>query len=98
HRVDDDAGRCAGRHRLSDRRRVLATALDLEWLPGVEHPLRLGVLVEVVRAGIEVLADRDMEALDGVARRVALADVPGVVFRVVLGRLGRVEAESTEEL
>ncbi len=98
HRVDDDPGGHAGRHRLGDRRGVLTAPLDLERLAGVEHPAGLRVLLEVVRHAVEVLADRDVEPLDGVAVRVALADVPRVVLRVVLGRLGRVRAQAAEQL
>ena len=96
--VAHDPGRLAGRHRLGDRRGVLPALLDLEGLPRIEHPLRLGVLVEVAGHPVEVLADRDVEALDGVAGGVLLADEPGVVLAVVLGRLGQVVAEPAEQV
>ncbi len=48
--------------RMRDHRRVLAAALDLERLAGIEPALGVLVLVEVVGDPLEVLADRDVEA------------------------------------
>ena len=66
HDVGDDPGRVAGRHRVDDHRGVLAAALDLERLAGLEPALGVLVLLEVVGDPREVLPDRDVEPLDEV--------------------------------
>src|SRR5256885_7822797 len=79
---------------MDDHRGVLAAPLDLERLAGVEASLRFFVFGEVRLDPPEVLADGDPEALD----RIALADEPRVVLRVVLRGFGWPVAQAMVEL
>ena len=96
--VGHDPGRLAGGHRRRDRGGVFPASFDLEAFACVELADGLGVLIEVVGDPIQVLADWHVEPVDGVAGGVPLADVPGVVLRVMLRRFGRVEAEAPKQV
>ena len=92
--VGDNSGRFAREDRVDDYSGILAAAFDLERLAGVEPALGVLVLLEIVGDPVEILADRDMEALD----EVALGNEPRVVLGVMLGRFRGIQPEPTEQV
>ncbi len=88
--VGVDAARCAGHHAVDDLRGVFGgLAGQVERLAGEQAAPGGVVVVDVLRADPEVVADRDAQPVD---LRVVV-QVPGHVLRGVLAGLGREVAE-----